>query len=88
MIIITLLILLSLFVPFVFIIFCLMESAGKKAKKKAREVLSGERTMSQEHIGWLLDQLAASVKLSPGDLETADLWHKLQELKCQTAKKF
>ena len=82
--IIAILVLLALFIPGVFIFFCLTESAGKKAKKKARAVLSGEKTMSKEHIGWLMEQLAASVKLTPGDLEAADLWHKLQALKEKT----
>ncbi len=60
------------------------EVNNNDTKKKAIAFLAGERTMPKKHIELLSKYLATM----PNDLEAADLWRKLQEFRCQTAKKF
>ena len=64
-------------IPVGIILVCMATAARAGFKKEARAVLSGDKMVSKERLKRIMSVLSTI----PNDLEAADLWHKLQELR-------
>ena len=66
-----------LILPIGLVIAAVIVGSRGKAKTEAKEILYGGKAASPERIAWL----SSTLSTIPNDLEAADLWRKLQELK-------
>ena len=59
------------------ILACIVLSSRNIAKREARIILDKGKIDDMKRF----EQISSVLAKSPGDLESSDLWHKLQELK-------